>query len=225
MNLPMVTDLCSIGTLFAFVLVCAGVLKLQMTPNAPRGKFRTPYVNSKFIAPLLFVAGIVLSYSYNRENMKDFFNNTPELYASGDFISGLDSAEVSAVRSKVHSTDSVSLAAVNYDLEAYLSGLEEEKYAGLVQSLSIDENKKYESGLALFRHKVPTWIFLLVCIYLVVLAFRKNLSLIPLLGLVSCLYMMSEIGVKNWIGFSIWLAAGLVIYFTFSYRNSKLQVT
>ena len=47
MNLTMVTDLCSIGTLFAFVLVCAGVLKLQMTPDAPRGKFRTPYINSK----------------------------------------------------------------------------------------------------------------------------------------------------------------------------------
>src|SRR6267378_3754152 len=49
LNLTMVTDLCSIGTLFAFVLVCAGVLKLEMTPDAPRGKFRTPYINSRYI--------------------------------------------------------------------------------------------------------------------------------------------------------------------------------
>ncbi|HEU4497068.1 MAG TPA: amino acid permease, partial [Flavobacterium sp.] len=49
LNLTMVTDLCSIGTLFAFVLVCAGVLVLQNSPNIPRGKFKTPYINSKYI--------------------------------------------------------------------------------------------------------------------------------------------------------------------------------
>jgi amino acid transporter len=32
----MVTDLCSIGTLFAFVLVCAGVLVLQNKTDIPR---------------------------------------------------------------------------------------------------------------------------------------------------------------------------------------------
>ena len=54
-----VLNLCSMGTLFAFVLVCAGVLKLQMTPGAPRGKFRTPYLNAKWIFPImLVVAGI-----------------------------------------------------------------------------------------------------------------------------------------------------------------------
>jgi amino acid transporter len=46
LNLTMVTDLCSIGTLFAFVLVCAGVLVLQNKTDIPRGKFKTPYVNS-----------------------------------------------------------------------------------------------------------------------------------------------------------------------------------
>ena len=47
--------------------------------------------------------------------------------------------------------------------------------------------------------------------------------LIPLLGLICCLYMMSELGVSNWIGFSIWLAIGLVIYFLYGYKNSKLN--
>ena len=37
MNLTMVTDLCSIGTLFAFVLVCGGVLVLQNKPDVQRG--------------------------------------------------------------------------------------------------------------------------------------------------------------------------------------------
>jgi amino acid transporter len=40
LNLTLVTDLCSIGTLFAFVLVCAGVLVLQNKTDIPRGKFK-----------------------------------------------------------------------------------------------------------------------------------------------------------------------------------------
>jgi basic amino acid/polyamine antiporter, APA family len=47
-------------------------------------------------------------------------------------------------------------------------------------------------------------------------------SLIPMLGLVSCLYMMAELGLSNWIGFGIWLAVGLVIYFLYGNRNSLL---
>jgi amino acid transporter len=55
LNLTMVTDLCSIGTLFAFVLVCAGVLVLQNKTDIPRGKFKTPYVNSKYVIPLCWL--------------------------------------------------------------------------------------------------------------------------------------------------------------------------
>jgi hypothetical protein len=50
----------------------------------------------------------------------------------------------------------------------------------------------------------------------------SDLSLIPLLGLVSCLYMMAELSVWNWIYF-IWLLIGLTIYFGFSRKNSKLN--
>jgi hypothetical protein len=40
-------------------------------------------------------------------------------------------------------------------------------------------------------------------------SFSENLSLIPLLGLVSCLYMMAELlSVWNWIYFTIWLLIG-----------------
>ncbi|MFI5157026.1 MAG: amino acid permease [Chitinophagales bacterium] len=223
MNLTMVTDLCSIGTLFAFVLVCAGVLKLEMTPGAPRGKFRTPYVNAKFILPLFLVAGISLSYIYNRESMMNFLNNTPKMYTSENLIVHLSHEEIETAKSNVMQNDSVAFAASNFDLESYLSSLNPEKYSSMIQTLPVDEHKKFESGFSLFQHKIPTWVFILVCLYLVVLSFRKNLSLIPLLGLISCLYMMSEIGVTNWVGFTIWLLVGLIIYFTFSYRNSKLN--
>jgi amino acid transporter len=225
MNLTMVTDLCSIGTLFAFVLVCAGVLKLAMTPGAPRGKFRTPYINSKFVMPVMVIAAIVLSYSYNHENMVNFLGNTPKMYSSENLISHLSPAEIEATRAEVMKTDSAGLAATHNDVEAYLVSLSGENYSSLVQSLPVEENKKFESGFALFKHKIPAWVFIIVCLYLLILSVRKNLSLIPLLGLISCLYMMSEIGVTNWIGFTVWLLIGLVIYFTFSYRNSKLQST
>jgi APA family basic amino acid/polyamine antiporter len=224
MNLTMVTDLCSIGTLFAFVLVCAGVLKLEMTPGAPRGKFRTPYVNSKFIAPALVVLAILLSYQYNREGMSAFLNNTPKIYDSQTFVSNLSPGEIESAKNSVIAADGAGYRKSNSDLEAYLGSLDEFTYERTLLQMPVSEDKKFESGLSLFKHKIPTWIFIFVCLYLTVLAFRKNLSLIPLLGLVSCLYMMSEMGVSNWIGFTIWLIAGLIIYFTYSRNNSRLNV-
>ena len=67
LNLTMVTDLCSIGTLFAFVLVCLGVLVLQNKKDIPRGKFKTPYINAKYLMPLLLVLSIFLSFTYNKK--------------------------------------------------------------------------------------------------------------------------------------------------------------
>jgi len=59
-----VLDLCSMGTLFAFVLVCGGVLRLQNDPEAPKGSFRTPYVNSRYVLPALLVMAAVLTARY-----------------------------------------------------------------------------------------------------------------------------------------------------------------
>ncbi|MDE3212469.1 MAG: amino acid permease, partial [Bacteroidota bacterium] len=56
MNLTEVTDLTSIGTLFAFVLVCGGVLLLperEAGETAP--KFKIPYIDSRYIVPVLFL--------------------------------------------------------------------------------------------------------------------------------------------------------------------------
>ena len=60
MNLSVVVDLTSVGTLFAFVLVCGGILKLQNDPNRLQSKFKTPYVNGKLIIPALFLLSIFL---------------------------------------------------------------------------------------------------------------------------------------------------------------------
>ena len=49
------TDLTSIGTLFAFVLVCFGVLVLPRI-TAFSGGFKLPYINGQFIIPALVIA-------------------------------------------------------------------------------------------------------------------------------------------------------------------------
>jgi hypothetical protein len=71
---------------------------------------------------------------------------------------------------------------------------------------------------------LPMFIFLLLCIVMTVLSFLKNLSLIPLLGLVSCCYLLTGMAVSNWIWFGVWLLIGLVFYFCYGYKKSKLNI-
>lgn len=54
MSISRMTDLTSIGTLFAFVLVCFGVLVLpRLSPEVKRQAFRLPYINGQYIIPAL----------------------------------------------------------------------------------------------------------------------------------------------------------------------------
>ncbi|HEX4950608.1 MAG TPA: amino acid permease [Blastocatellia bacterium] len=163
MNLTEVTDLTSIGTLFAFVLVCGGVLLLQHNQNIER-KFKVPYINAKFIAPALFVL--------------------------------------------------IWLGLILFKPEAISSLL-----------ATTDPANPTETGWEVFKHKIPLLGFIVIATALVVQCFRKSLSLIPVLGVLTCGYLMTELGWTNWYRFLIWLAIGLVIYFLYSYQHSKLART
>lgn len=164
-DLEMVVDACSIGTLFAFVLVCAGVLKLESNKNGPRGKFKVPYINSAYVMPFVFVlVGVVLWCFFKTETI-NFFANTPLLNDAG----------------------------------------------------------VYETGWQLFKHKIPMWIFILIFLTMTVLSIVRKMTFIPLAGMLCCFYMMAELGLKNWIFFLIWLGVGLVIYFAYGFRKSKLN--
>jgi amino acid transporter len=223
MNLQDVTDLCSIGTLFAFVLVCAGVLVLQDRKDIPRGKFKTPYINAKYIMPLLLALSIVLSFTINKEATMAFLYNEKQLNKPEVILTSLNPTQIQEVKDHLKVNDSVGFAAADEDTQTYLGSLDEARYAATIAALPVSDEVRYETGLSLFQHKIPMWIFILVTIGLSVWAFRKNLSLIPLLGLVSCLYMMAELNVRNWIGFGAWLVLGLIVYFLYGYWNSKLQ--
>jgi APA family basic amino acid/polyamine antiporter len=47
--------------------------------------------------------------------------------------------------------------------------------------------------------------------------------LIPILGVISNGYMMYKLGMWNWIRLFGWLAIGLVVYFTYSAKHSRVQ--
>ena len=46
--------------------------------------------------------------------------------------------------------------------------------------------------------------------------------LIPILSIVSCLYLMFQLPWVTWARFALWLALGMLIYFLYGIRNSRL---
>ncbi|WP_256004262.1 amino acid permease [Pedobacter deserti] len=222
LNLTTVTDLCSIGTLFAFVLVCAGVLVLQNRTDVQRGKFRTPYINSRYIAPIGFIAAIISAGMFFKAEASSFLFNTPKIKDPTTLITSLDGSELELLGREISNKTAASSTPIT-DLEAYLSAQSLDQYEKFVAGSALSYEKKYEYGWTLFKHKIPTWIFLSICLIVLYYCIKEQLSLIPVLGLLSCLYMMSELGISNWIGFGVWLVVGLVVYFLYGYKHSKLR--
>ena len=144
----LVTDLTSIGTLFAFVLVCGGVLLLPARPKEV-GKFHLPYINGKFIVPALVLLLIV---------------------------------------------------GASKRLGAAFSNIGNEGY-----------------------QEVLFIVFVALALYIAVMSFLRNYSLIPVLGMLCCAYLMIEIPAKSWLVFFLWMGLGLIIYFLYGSKNSKLS--
>ncbi len=75
--------------------------------------------------------------------------------------------------------------------------------------------------------------FVIVCVAIIVLRrtdpgrdrpFRTPLvPLVPILGILFNGYMMYKLGMWNWIRLVVWLLIGLIVYFTYSRKHSKLQ--
>jgi amino acid transporter len=72
LNLKEVTDLSSIGTLFAFVIVNAGVIKMQSHKNTSHKGFKVPYMSGRLLVPLLFLCSFFLFVVYDSQNI--FYN-------------------------------------------------------------------------------------------------------------------------------------------------------
>jgi len=148
-----VLDFTSIATLFAFVLVCGGVLFLPRLEKQD-GKFHLPFINAKYIFPfLIFLSAAIIAIAFPKY-FTDIFN---------------------------------------FDVD--------------------------ESALT---YNISAIIFWAICFLLSVGAYLKNWSLIPLLGLVTCLYLLTGMTAMNWAWFGSWLLIGLLVYWFYGYKKSKL---
>jgi amino acid transporter len=148
-----VLDFTSIATLFAFVLVCGGVLFLPIKEKVA-GKFHLPFISSKYIFPAIII---------------------------------------------------VSMFLVNLKVNQYFSSL-----------------FVFNTDAATLTYNVSAIIFWIICLIMAVGAFIKNWSLIPLMGLATCLYLLTGMTAMNWAWFGSWLLIGLVIYLFYGYKKSKL---
>ncbi|HKX32588.1 MAG TPA: amino acid permease [Blastocatellia bacterium] len=162
MNLTEVTDLTSIGTLFAFVLVCGGILILDQSNQQIERRFKIFYINSQFIIPTLFILISLWFLFFNREALAGFFS--------------------------LHDPSDPSLGV--WDV---------------------------------VKHKIPLFLYLVLSVIIAIFCFTRKLSLIPVLGLLTCGYLMTELGWTNWARFLIWLVTGLLLYFIYGNSHSRLQ--
>ena len=160
-----VLDFTSIATLFAFVLVCGGVLLIP-AKQKEHGKFNLPYVNGQFIFPLIIFGSMACLFAFTKN------------------------------------------------------------YFGSIFNFDFSSNTEYVEGKISFMDaalpNISIIIFWLVAIILSIAAFIKKYSLIPLMGLITCLYLLTGMTKSNWVWFLGWLAIGLVIYFLYGYKKSKL---
>jgi len=163
-----VLDFTSIATLFAFVLVCGGVLLLPRREKKAGG-FNMPYINGQIIFPLLVIAALVIIGVFNKAYFADLFK------------------------------------------------------------FDFSDNADYVAGKISFMDAATPQISLIVfwisCIIIAIFAFIKKYSLIPLMGLSTCMYLLTGMTKSNWVWFLAWLGIGLVIYFIYGNKKSKLAAS
>lgn len=72
------TDLTSIGTMFAFVLVCGGIIILNHETKEEQPEnihYKVPYYNSKYILPFCWAIVITLLIIFNMDGVKEFLTS------------------------------------------------------------------------------------------------------------------------------------------------------
>ncbi len=72
-------------------------------------------------------------------------------------------------------------------------------------------------------HSIPYILFWLTTVIVTIMAVVKSWSFIPVIGLLTNFYLMSELGITNWTRFGVWLVIGLLLYFSYGIFHSKLD--
>jgi len=224
LDMNVVIDLTSVGTLFAFVLVCGGILRMNMYDNPPQTKFKTPYINGKYIMPILFIAGSALLLKYNDENITDYLK-VRQVKSVDEVVDELPKGEQVALQNLIAKSYKLEFAsAQNSDsVKTNLNRLQPEEFKQTLKTSGLPESSIYNTGWRAFRAQFMLWVFLALTLVTVAISFWKNMSLIPVLGFLSCSYLLCESGTSNWERFLVWLVVGFIVYFSYGYKHSKLN--
>jgi basic amino acid/polyamine antiporter, APA family len=215
-----VLDFTSIATLFAFVLVCGGVLLIPRKEKQA-GKFQMPYVNGQVIFPLLVLGAITVLSIFGKKYFADKvdFSFEKKVDALGA-ITPSSVADTLIVTNAIQNylvtkndTDSNFIKLTN---AVKLSAIAPEKLT--LTNAFIQNNDTTKSRTS----KISLVIFWIGMIVLAIFSFLKKYSLIPLMGVSTCLYLLTGMSLSNWLWFAGWLGIGLVIYFLYGYKKSKL---
>ena len=160
-----VLDFTSIATLFAFVLVCGGVLLIPRKEKIG-GRFHLPYINAQFIFPLVVLGAILMAHALSKTYFTDMFKF--DFSADADYVAG----------------------------------------------------KKTFMDMA--TPNISLIIFWISALLLAIVTFIKKYSLIPLMCVITCMYLLTGMSKSNWLWFVGWLLLGVIIYFLYGYKNSRL---
>ncbi len=145
-SLHAVVDMTSMGTLFAFAVVCAGVAYLHHKPPAGYApRFRVPKVPGRWPFLVMLLSGLLWAAWLNPQGFSQLWD--------------------------------------------------------------------FSIGGALWRYRILLLLLVGVGYFIV----RYNLSLLPMLGMLSSLYLIVELDVENWIRLGIWTLVGLGLYMSYGY--------
>lgn len=148
-NETFVLDFTSIGTIFAFVLVCGGVLLLPPRTSEQDSGFKLVHIDAKYLFPALIIISAILTQIY----IPDYFRSLIAL----DFY-------------------------------------------GII-------------------HLVMWFLFVVLSIF----AYLRKWNIIPLMGVSTCMFLLTGMTLDNWKWFGLWFLLGLILYFSYGYKHSKLK--
>jgi APA family basic amino acid/polyamine antiporter len=199
-------ELCSIGTLFAFIIVCAGVIVLRFTRRDIHRPFHVPGGWSWSIALMILVAFYLYFLPVTLPQNMDCYQ-----------VLGIQkSATQQDIRNGYNHLLLLKATHRNQAKEWT------EKIDAAKQSLQILENDNLRWRYDMFGG-LAAWLKWLILLAVVGLAATLRTYILPVLGILMCGFLMLSLPLITWWRFLGWMAIGLILYFFYGSRRSAIR--